>query len=1509
MQKHFIAKAARSVRIESLEPRTLLSDTTPLPPPAARLVQVTVDPLLTHQTIEGFGGAMADWRRAEYTDPAFFDRIVYDLGATIARVALPPTFSPALGVYDDSALAYPMDFLQQMRDRGVNDFLGTVWTPPSWMKSNNASLHGGTLLPDYYSVYGDYLVQTVQSAQSRYGITLNTVSPQNEPFFIEPYVSAVLDDQQMLRVVRSVGSAFKAADLSTRILLPEDLGFGDRTLWYAKTTLDDPQASQYPLIVGTHGVWSVADQNKIRDGLAPYGVSNWVSEYVGQPGDWNGALALAEQINSALTVQDASAFLYWQWSDKPSQYAYALMSDGVPLPKYYAAKQFYRYVRPGAVRVDAASADSNLLVSAYAQPDGTSNTIVLINRDKTAAANVQIDLGGTQLQGEYHVIRSSATEKSVDLGTISAAQTLTLSLPAGSIVTLYSGPMPAAQTLPTAMTRQPLGGGNGYGMYTWLMGWTLGGNLQKAAETIQGGANVNEAAPDGWTALHSAAACSGADSPALVKLLLDSGAAVDARTADGKTPLMVAAANGATVWAVSYAMPANRVDALLAGKAQINARDNQGRTALHWAALMGKLEDTKQSDAMIVALLRHGADPTILDAAGHTALDYAISEHHLPQAAALQTALADRHQPRAALVDPALDFAALNALGYVDIRFYSGGLSGPTPDSLLDAAPEFALAGAGAGLAVFDASPQYMGNDAYRYRFTGQLAAGPLSLQFAAGTFANFNGLANGSLKLYPGRPALILPDGWSAVAVGPTPAPGGVVDLDGATGRWTLSGAGRDIWDKSDQFYFARANWSGDGTLSALAEEPLATDPWAKAGLMFRASDAPDAPYVDLVLTARHGLSLQWRSIPGGFSQHYTDESLTGPLWLKLTRTGNSFTALYSADGQSWTRLGQSLQLPQMPAAALAGLAVVSLDPAVVTIASFDNVKLAGPVVNVLPSGWSARDIGSPSPAGQSSFNTATGQWTLRGSGTDIWNRADQFQFASSVAAGDMELTALVQPPAATDPWAKAGLMFRASDTSDAAFADVLLTSANGVTLQWRSAAGVQAQGLTIPAASGPTWLKLTRRGSIFTAAYSADGQNWLNIGQTPAVIMPPSALAGLVITSHRAGVLSSFVAANVQFRAVQSALPDGFTSGDIGQPAVSGSAVYSASTNTWTLRGGGTDIWNKSDQFQYAWQSTSGDGQWIARVDSLQATDPWAKAGLMFRSTTAANSPFVDLLITPSNGVSLQWRATVDGYAQSLTTPAQAAPLWLKLARQADRFYAFYSADGQSWTACGSVALALSAAGNIGLAATSHNAALATIAQFSQVSFTAAPQLPLPAGWSSANIGPVALAGSSRYDGPSATWTLTGAGKDIWNQRDEFQFTSRSFSGDGTLIARVMSLSNTDPWAKAGVMFRASADPASAFVDLVSTSQSGVSLQWRSVAGGQCNHITLGNISGPVWLKLMRNANQFSAWYSLDGTLWQSVGQTNVALATDLSAGLALTSHNAAALATAVFQQVTIA
>ena len=181
-------------------------------------------------------------------------------------------------------------------------------------------------------------------------------------------------------------------------------------------------------------------------------------------------------------------------------------------------------------------------------------------------------------------------------------------------------------------------------------------------------------------------------------------------------------------------------------------------------------------------------------------------------------------------------------------------------------------------------------------------------------------------------------------------------------------------------------------------------------------------------------------------------------------------------------------------------------------------------------------------------------------------------------------------------------------------------------------------------------------------------------------------------------------------------------------GNPASVGSFVEGP-VGTYTITGSGVDIWGTADEFQYGFKMLTGPGSIVARVLSVDDTDPWAKAGVMIRETLGAGSKFAAVYITPGNGCRYQARSETDASATSDTSVATAeqiaitAPYWIKLERDvAGNFRGYYSDNGTSWRTMSWNPQSISMSSNVyvGLAVTSHNTEATCQVQFSNVTIT---------------------------------------------------------------------------------------------------------------------------------------------------------------------------------------------
>ncbi|MCV2484517.1 family 16 glycosylhydrolase [Flavobacterium sp. SH_e] len=180
------------------------------------------------------------------------------------------------------------------------------------------------------------------------------------------------------------------------------------------------------------------------------------------------------------------------------------------------------------------------------------------------------------------------------------------------------------------------------------------------------------------------------------------------------------------------------------------------------------------------------------------------------------------------------------------------------------------------------------------------------------------------------------------------------------------------------------------------------------------------------------------------------------------------------------------------------------------------------------------------------------------------------------------------------------------------------------------------------------------------------------------------------------------------------------------------------------------------------------------------------------------------------------------------------------------------------------------------------------------------------LPAPWTSTDLGAVTPAGEATH--ASGTFTIKGAGNDIWETSDQFQFVNQPITGDAEIIAKVNSLTNTNTYAKAGVMFRETLTPTSKHAMTDASAAAGIEFLTRDTTSG----VTTAEIAtgaAPKWIRLVRSGNVFTSYSSDNGTTWTQIGTPRtISMASTIYVGMAVTSHANGTLTTGVFSDVTV-
>jgi hypothetical protein len=157
--------------------------------------------------------------------------------------------------------------------------------------------------------------------------------------------------------------------------------------------------------------------------------------------------------------------------------------------------------------------------------------------------------------------------------------------------------------------------------------------------------------------------------------------------------------------------------------------------------------------------------------------------------------------------------------------------------------------------------------------------------------------------------------------------------------------------------------------------------------------------------------------------------------------------------------------------------------------------------------------------------------------------------------------------------------------------------------------------------------------------------------------------------------------------------------------------------------------------------------------------------------------------------------------------------------------------------------------------------------------------------------------------------TYKITAAGADIWGTSDQFHFAYKRLSGNGEIKARVVSITNTDASAKAGVMIRETLEPGSKHIMVVAqpSSDNGIAFQRRAETNFTSEQIiNLPGMLAPRYLKLTRSGNTFTAQHSSNNLTWTTIGSVDMPMLADVYIGLCLTAHNINAVCTAEFSSV---
>jgi glucuronoarabinoxylan endo-1,4-beta-xylanase len=406
---------------------------------------VTVQLTMTKQTITGFGinNTYATESMSAQTLDHLFTTDGDGLGLSILRIGM--------GSNGDYATSTVQGDTQGAKSRGAK-IIGSTWTPPASYKTNNSENDGGHVKPDYY----DQWANTITSFATNNG--LYAMSVGNEPDFAscgdaEPcngnYATTLYTGAEMAAFVKVVGPKLQAAGV--KVIAPEasewihnwsnesaccsensgkqssdplNCGFPPTNTAcdnfngydYGHALYADQEAWAAFDIMGVHEYdtqhaepWpdDVPDRKPVWE-TEMSGVKWWPEQ--GPSTDIKNGVAVAGWIHSALTVGEASAWLYWWYK------AYytddnegLLLKSGADTKRHWTFGNYSKFVRPDYVRVDiTGDVPDGVLLSAYTGSDGT--VVVVAINNGTASVDLPITIAGGTAPAEMTPWVTSAAD-------------------------------------------------------------------------------------------------------------------------------------------------------------------------------------------------------------------------------------------------------------------------------------------------------------------------------------------------------------------------------------------------------------------------------------------------------------------------------------------------------------------------------------------------------------------------------------------------------------------------------------------------------------------------------------------------------------------------------------------------------------------------------------------------------------------------------------------------------------------------------------------------------------------------------------------------------------------------------------------------------------------------------------------------------------------------------------------------------------------------------------------
>jgi glucosylceramidase len=280
--------------------------------------------------------------------------------------------------------------------------LGSPWSPPKWMKSNN-SFVGGSLKPEYYASYAQYFVKYIQAMKAE-GITIDAITVQNEPLNPNNNPSLLMQSGEQANFVKTaLGPAFQTAGINTKIIVWDHNADNPG---YPLAILGDADAKKYIDGSAFHMYSGAITALSTVHNAYPDKNVYFTEQWVGGPGNFGGDLKWhVENLIIGATRNWSRNVLEWNLASDPTynphtsggcntcQGALTISSGSVSArnASYYIIAHASKFVRPGSVRITSGQT-TNLLTTAFKTSDDK-KVLIVLNKG-TGSETFNIKFGG-----------------------------------------------------------------------------------------------------------------------------------------------------------------------------------------------------------------------------------------------------------------------------------------------------------------------------------------------------------------------------------------------------------------------------------------------------------------------------------------------------------------------------------------------------------------------------------------------------------------------------------------------------------------------------------------------------------------------------------------------------------------------------------------------------------------------------------------------------------------------------------------------------------------------------------------------------------------------------------------------------------------------------------------------------------------------------------------------------------------------------------------------------------